>query len=95
MIAGPKPGHDGHFFAALDIAAFQPVERVKARVDSISREIQQSRPVAATTRLYPPGLLETQLENANARDGIPLNEATILGIRTAARNLGLPGEVLG
>ena len=69
------------------VAAFQPVEQVKARVDSISREIQQSRPVAATTRLYPPGLLEAQLENANARDGIPLNEATILGIRTAARNL--------
>ena len=87
MIAGPKPGHDGHFFAAVDIAAFQPVEQVKARVDSISREIQQSRPVAATTRLYQPGLLEAQLENANARDGIPLNEATILGIRTAARNL--------
>ena len=25
MIAGAKPGHDGHFFAALDIAAFQPI----------------------------------------------------------------------
>ena len=43
MIAGPKPGHDGHFFAALDVSAFQPLDKVKARTDSISRQIQQSR----------------------------------------------------
>ena len=94
MIAGPKPGHDGHFFAALDIAAFQPLEQVKARADSISREIQQSRLAAPGNRLYPPGLLEAEFESANAREGIPLNEAAIAGIRTAARSLGLAGEML-
>jgi LDH2 family malate/lactate/ureidoglycolate dehydrogenase len=95
MIAGPKPGHDGHFFAALDIAAFQPLEQVRARVDSISREIQQSRPAESGARLYPPGLLEAEFEKGNARDGIPLNEATISGVREAARSLGLRGESLG
>ena len=43
MIAGPKPGHDGHFFAAVEISAFQPLDEVKARADSISRQIQQSQ----------------------------------------------------
>ena len=33
MTAGPKPGHDGHFFAALEISAFQPLDEVKARVE--------------------------------------------------------------
>lgn len=95
MTAGPKPGHDGHFFAALDIAAFQPLDEVKARADSISRQIQQSRSADSSTRLYPPGLLEAEFESAYGRDGIPLNEATVQGIRSAARKLGLHAEVLG
>jgi LDH2 family malate/lactate/ureidoglycolate dehydrogenase len=94
MVAGPKAGHDGHFFAALDIAAFQPLQEVRARADSISREIQQSRPINSATRLYPPGLLESELERLFERDGIPLSDATIEGIRSTARKLGMPGEVL-
>jgi LDH2 family malate/lactate/ureidoglycolate dehydrogenase len=94
MISGPKPGHDGHFFAALEIAAFQPLEQVKVRVDLISREIQQSRPAESSTRLYPPGLLETEFATLYGRDGIPLNNATVEGIRSTARKLGLRREVL-
>jgi LDH2 family malate/lactate/ureidoglycolate dehydrogenase len=94
MVAGPKPGHDGHFFAVLDIAAFQPLEQVKTRVDGISREIQRSRPAQTTTLLYPPGLLEAELESAFARDGIPLSEATIEGIRAAARQSGVEDGML-
>ena len=94
MTAGPKPGHDGHFFAALEISAFQPLDEVKARVDSISRQIQQSRSADSATRLYPPGLLEAEFQSAYGREGIPLNEATLDGIRSVARKLGLPGEVL-
>jgi LDH2 family malate/lactate/ureidoglycolate dehydrogenase len=93
MVSGPRPGHDGHFFAALDIAAFQPLQTVKARVDAISRQIQESQPVQEGTRLYPPGLLEAEFE-ATYADGIPLNDATIESIRTAARAVGLSGEVL-
>jgi LDH2 family malate/lactate/ureidoglycolate dehydrogenase len=93
-VAGPKPGHDGHFFAALEISAFQPLDKIKARVDSISRQIQQSRSADSATRLYPPGLLEAEFQSAYGREGIPLNEATIDGIRSVARKLGLPGEVL-
>ena len=94
MVAGPKPGHDGHFFAVLDIAAFQPLERVRARADEISREIQRSRPVDPANRLYPPGLLEAEFERLFGQEGIPLSDATIEGIRSAARKLGMPGDVL-
>ena len=93
MVSGPRPGHDGHFFAALDIAAFQPLEEVKARVDAISRQIQESQPAQEGTHLYPPGLLEAEFEAAYAH-GIPLNDATIESIRSAARAVGLSGEVL-
>ena len=85
MTDGPKPGQDGHIFAAIDIAAFQPVAEFKRRVDMISREIQGSRRRAGVERLYLPGLLEAEFERRYAIEGIPLNDETLAGIRDAAK----------
>ena len=41
MVDGPKPGRDGHFFAAIDIAAFQDVESFKRRVDVVIDEVHE------------------------------------------------------
>jgi len=89
MIDGPKAGSDGHFFAVIDIAAFQPVHDFKQRVDAISNQIQSSRRRAGVERLYPPGLLEAEFERRYAVEGIPLNDETIEGINASARRLGI------
>jgi LDH2 family malate/lactate/ureidoglycolate dehydrogenase len=94
MIDGPKAGKDGHIFAAIDIAAFQPVDLFKKRVDVISRQIQSSRRRTGVDRLYPPGLLETEFERRYEGEGIPLNDETIAGIRAAARRVGIAGDIL-
>src|SRR5690349_7257394 len=73
MVDGARAGHDGHFFMAIDIAGFQPVETFKQRVDAVSRQIQASRRKAGIERLYPPGTLEAEFERRYAK-GIPLNE---------------------
>ena len=41
MVEGPRPGLDGHFFAAIDIAAFQDVESFKNRVDAVIDEVHR------------------------------------------------------
>jgi LDH2 family malate/lactate/ureidoglycolate dehydrogenase len=89
MIDGPQPGKDGHIFIAIDIAAFQPLDVFKRRVDVISRQIQSSRRRTGVKRLYPPGLLEAEFERRYAAEGIPLNEETIAGIEAAARRVGI------
>ena len=94
MIEGPKPGKDGHTFIAIDIAAFQPVDAFKQRVDAISRQVQSSRRREGVDRLYPPGLLEAEFERRYAVEGIPLNDETIAGIRAAARRVGITAELL-
>jgi LDH2 family malate/lactate/ureidoglycolate dehydrogenase len=94
MVDGSRAGHDGHLFMAIDIDAFQPVDSVKARVDRISREIRHSRPRPGVERLYPPGLLEAEFERRYAREGIPLNEETIAGIRAAGKRVRLAAEHL-
>ena len=92
MVDGARPGHDGHLFMAIDIAAFQPVDAVRRRVDAASREISGSRRRAGVERVYPPGLLEHEFAQRYATEGIPLNAETLEGIRAAGRGLGL--EVL-
>jgi LDH2 family malate/lactate/ureidoglycolate dehydrogenase len=94
MIDGPRPGKDGHIFAAIDIGAFQPVDMFKKRVDAISRQIQSSRRRSGVDRLYPPGLLEIEFERRYAVEGIPLNDETIAGIRAAAHRVGITAELL-
>ena len=89
MVDGPKAGHDGHLFAAIDISAFQPVEDFRRRVDRIAREIAGSRRRAGVEHLYPPGWLEHDFAERYAREGIPLNDETIAGIRAAGQRFGL------
>jgi LDH2 family malate/lactate/ureidoglycolate dehydrogenase len=89
MVDGARAGHDGHFFMAINVAGFQPVEAFKRRVDAVSRQIQNSRRKAGVERLYPPGLLEDEFQRRYAREGIPLNEETWSGIRSAAQRLNV------
>jgi LDH2 family malate/lactate/ureidoglycolate dehydrogenase len=93
MVDGARPGHDGHLFMAINVAGFQPITEFRRRADVVSRQIRLGKRKAGVERLYPPGLLEDEFERRYAVEGIPLNEETFGGIRSAARQLGI--SVLG
>jgi len=86
---GPRPGQDGHLVAAIRIAAFEEVDRFKARVDGAIRQIRNCRPAPGFDRVCTPGQLEFEREAEYRRDGIPLNEVTLADIRGVAEELGL------
>lgn len=88
MVDGPKPGVDSHFVIAINVAAFQDLATVRARVDGILREMRQSKPAEGNDRLYTPGEIEADLEVAHRRDGIPLNDATLIDIIRMATKVG-------
>lgn len=73
----------------LRLAAFEQIARFKERVDSIVREITQSRPAKGVERLHVPGSLEAETEALYRRDSIPLNDVTWTGLRAAAQRVGL------
>jgi LDH2 family malate/lactate/ureidoglycolate dehydrogenase len=95
MIDGPLPGRDGQFYLALNIAAFEDVPTFKARMDKIIREYRGTRLAPGFTRVYVPGEMEAELERRQRAEGIPLNEATVQGIRAAAAGLGVDAAALG
>jgi len=80
MSDGPKPGLDGQFVLALNIAAFEDPALFKSRVDGVVRQIRASLPAPGFERCYAPGELEHILEENYRREGIPLNRETIAGL---------------
>ena len=87
MASGPKAGQDGHLFLALNVSGFEELDPFKHRVDGIIRQIRQSRPAPGVERIYAPGELEAELEARYRAEGIPLNDATLAGIASAAERL--------
>jgi LDH2 family malate/lactate/ureidoglycolate dehydrogenase len=89
MEDGPTPGVDGHFIAAIDVAAFEAVDRFKARVDAAIRQIRQCRRAADGDAPMAPGEREHHNRIRFREHGIPLNEITRSDLRAAAVGLGV------
>ncbi len=80
MVDGPRPGQDGQFVMAIDVAAFEDPARFRERVDGIVRQIRDSAPAPGFERCYAPGELEHETAIRYQRDGIPLAAATVAGL---------------
>jgi len=94
MEDGPRPGQDGHFFAAIKVDAFEDIARFKARVDTAIRELHAVRLAPGVERVYAPGEIEALTEEAHRRDGIPLNEVTLADLGRVADDLGIADHPL-
>jgi LDH2 family malate/lactate/ureidoglycolate dehydrogenase len=93
MEEGPRAGQDGHFVAAIKIAAFEEVERFKARVDEAIRQIHEVRKAPGFERTYAPGELEQLREQEYRQQGIPLNDMTLADLRRVADRFNLAGVI--
>jgi LDH2 family malate/lactate/ureidoglycolate dehydrogenase len=90
MHAGPRAGQDGHFVAAINVAAFEDIDRFKARVDMAIRQVHQARRAPGVDRLYVPGELEFLAEEDRLVNGIPLNDVTLADLARTGEQLGIP-----
>ena len=94
MEAGARVGRDGHFFAAINIAAFADPATFKKRVDDIVAEIHNSRRAAGVDRLLVPGEIEHTIETNFRQNGIRLAAATVDDLLSVAERLGVNATVL-
>jgi LDH2 family malate/lactate/ureidoglycolate dehydrogenase len=89
MERGPRAGQDGHFVAAIDVAAFEEPARFRARVDAAIRQVRQARRAPGVDRLYVPGEPEALARKRHLREGVPLTAATLADLSATAEGLGL------
>jgi len=86
---GPLPGRDGHFVAAIKVAAFEDVGVFKRRVDGAIREARECRRAPGVERIFAPGELEFETRERQLREGVALNPVCLAELRAAARSLGV------
>jgi LDH2 family malate/lactate/ureidoglycolate dehydrogenase len=89
MVDGARAGMDGHFVAAIKIAAFEDVDLFKARVDAAIDEIHKVRKATGFERTYAPGEVEQLREQEYLQQGIPLNAVTLNDLRRVAAQYGV------
>jgi LDH2 family malate/lactate/ureidoglycolate dehydrogenase len=75
--------------AALNIAAFQPLDEFRAMVDAYILALKQARKAPGVTEILVPGELEWHTREERLRDGISLPEATWERIVSAGAKLGV------
>ena len=88
------PSKIGHFFMAIDVGQFVPVDEFKARVDAMIREIKESDPAEGTKELFLPGEMEWNAKRARVDRGIPMLTSIVDDLERLAADLGLDGKRL-
>ena len=83
----PRPSSVGHFFLALDIARFRPIEEFKRDMDVFIKELKESPKAAGRDRIYIAGEKEYLEEQERERLGLPLNPKVEEDLRGLCREL--------
>jgi len=87
-------GQVGHFFAAIDIAAFIPVERFTAMMDQMLDDLRSTPPLPGEDRVWYAGEEEQETLADRRANGIPLHSSTLEQLRTIADELAVPFDLV-
>ena len=79
----------GHFFMAMKIDNFMPIDRFKHRIDERIKEIKNSSKKEGVKQIHLPGEIEFKNKEKNLRDGIPIAKEVVEELKKTAKELGI------
>lgn len=74
----------GHFFIAIDVDAFMPIEDFKRRIRQFTQEIRSQPRMPEVDRIFLPGEMEYEAAERAAQNGIPISETGLQELATLA-----------
>lgn len=83
-----------HFFAALRIDAFRPVDEFKASMDDMLRALKSSKKARGHDRIYVAGEIEHEVEAERLAHGIPYPLPLVERLEGLAQQFGVPLEIV-
>jgi len=86
---GQKRLKVGHFFLAIDIESFLPLEVFKKTAGNIMRGLRSSKKEPGADRIYTAGEKEYDVMTSRGKTGIPLNKSLQEDIKTMREELSL------
>jgi L-2-hydroxycarboxylate dehydrogenase (NAD+) len=85
----PLPANVGHFFGALRVDAFRPLDEFKATMDDIIRRLKNSPKAEGEARVYIHGEKEFEIEEERRANGVVLHPKVVADLKAIADETGL------
>jgi len=83
-------GNDGaHFFGALRIDSFLPVENFKKSMDEMIEAFEALPKLPGVKKIYVAGGYEAEIEKDRKANGIPLHPSVVASLQELAKELGI------
>lgn len=79
----------GHFFAAVDVTTFMPLDEFRARMDQLVREVRSQPRQPGVERIYVPGEIEQERIAESQRTGLSLSAIGCAELDRLAERLGV------
>ncbi|MDH5174568.1 MAG: Ldh family oxidoreductase [Elusimicrobiota bacterium] len=87
-----KGGYNlGHFFGAIKIELFRPIDEFQNTIDSMFKEIKGSRKFPGEKRIYVAGEKEFEMENRKKKEGIPIHPEVFKYMNSLQATLKIKG----
>lgn len=83
----------GHFFGAIGVGFFRPVEEFKRDMDRLIRELKSTPCIEGQERVYVAGEIEFETAEERAKNGIPLLPSVLKGLREVSEQLKVPYDL--
>jgi LDH2 family malate/lactate/ureidoglycolate dehydrogenase len=80
----PLPANVGHFFGALQVDAFRPLDAFKATMDDIIRRLKNSPKAEGDERIYIHGEKEFEIEEERRANGVILHPKVVADLKAIA-----------
>ncbi|HUT18919.1 MAG TPA: Ldh family oxidoreductase [Anaerolineae bacterium] len=87
----PRPHMLGHFFLAIDVAHFLPLDEFRRIAGAMLRTLHASRKVPGADRIYVAGEKEFEIEQQRRAEGIPVNANLKTELQLMRDALGIEG----
>jgi L-2-hydroxycarboxylate dehydrogenase (NAD+) len=95
-VGGPKtdyPANVGHFFAAIRIDAFRPLEQFKQDMDALLDQLKNAPKAIGEERIYIHGEKEFELAELNRARGVPLMDEVVKQLKETGQKLSVPFDL--
>ncbi len=83
----------GHFFAAIKVENFRPVDYFKADMDEYIQSLKATPKLPGQTRIFIHGEKEFELQEKYLREGIPLMVEVVESLKKAGKQTGVPFDL--
>ena len=83
----------GHFFGAIRIDTFRPIEEFKRDMDRLIRELKSTPPIEGQDRVYTAGEIEFETAAERREHGVPLLRSVLAGLRKVGELVNVPYDL--